>query len=52
MGCMLRHPLHGKHVIAMLKDDRRDLLQDVMGISVRSVLLFFNRTGVAGNAGT
>ncbi len=34
---------HGKHVIAVLKDDRRDLLQDAMGIFTQEQPLVFQQ---------
>ena len=37
---------HGKHVIAVLKDDRRDLLQDAMGIFSREQPVVFQQDGV------
>ncbi len=37
---------HGKHVIAVLKDDRRDLLQDAMGIFHQEQPVVFQNDGV------
>jgi hypothetical protein len=37
---------HGKHVIAALKDDRRDLLQDAMGIFSQEQPVVFQQHGV------
>ena len=38
---------HGKHVIAVLKDDRRDLLQDAMGIFSQQQPVVFQQKTVA-----
>lgn len=37
---------HGKQVIAVLKDDRRDLLQDAMGIFYQELPVVFQQDGV------
>ncbi|MEW6715462.1 MAG: transposase [Nitrospirota bacterium] len=37
---------HGKHVIAVLKDERRDLLQDAMGIFIRQQPAVFQQKAV------
>jgi hypothetical protein len=37
---------HGKHVIAVLKDDRRDLLQDAMGVFQQEQPGVFQQNGV------